>query len=100
MIFIQRFAFDDGLGWRPIVVDTRVRVAAREFRAVAVLPHIEIQPVVVMKPSRRTVATRWMKGAQMRAAVARAQPTSHRSHNLFLFLRIDAPIPTQNPDQI
>jgi hypothetical protein len=62
VVLINRLAINHRLGWRAIVIDTSLIVAPGEFRLVAVLSEIQVQPGFVMKPLRRTAAACGVEG--------------------------------------
>ena len=53
MVLVDRLAVEHRLDRRPVVVRARLVVAAGELGDVAVLAHVEVEPVVVVEPCRR-----------------------------------------------
>ena len=50
MVLVNRFAIEHRLDRRAVVIVARAVVAAGELGDVAVLAHVEVEPVVIVKP--------------------------------------------------
>ncbi len=73
-------------------------IAAGEFRLMAILSQVEIEPIIAVKPGGRAVAARRMKSHQMTAAIAFAQAVGHHADNFLLLVAINRAIAAQNPN--
>ena len=61
VIFVDRLAVNDRFGRRAVVVLASLGVPFGELGDVTVLPHVEVEPVVVVKPFGRAMAAGRMK---------------------------------------
>src|ERR1700752_3469288 len=95
---VARLGIYHWLHRRAVVVGPRHVVPAGELGHVAVLPHVEVQPVVVVEPGGRAVAAGWRKRAQVRAGIARAQSTRHGAHDVDVRGRLDGTVTAEYPD--
>ena len=100
MVFVDRLAVHDRFNRRAVVVHPGLVVAAGELGDVAVLPHIEIEPLIVVKYGRGALASGRMDRNQMRTVVARAQASRHGAKNLLVQLGFDRPVAAENPDDV
>ena len=74
VVLVDRLAVEHRLDRRAVVVGARLIVAAGELGAVAVLPHVEVEPVARRGTrSAEPLPAGRVEGDQVRAAVARAQ---------------------------
>ena len=100
MVLVDRFAvehrFDRGAG----VVDARLVVAAGVLGDVAVLPHIEVEPLGVVEPGRRAVAAGRMQRHQVRSAVPGAQAPRHGLDDRALAVGLDRTVAADDPDDV
>src|ERR1035438_1538989 len=62
VVLINRLAVNHRLGWRAIVIHTSLIISPGEFRLVAVLTEIQVQPGFVMEPLRRTAGAGGVEG--------------------------------------
>ena len=92
MILVERFAIQDRFHRRSVIVYARLFVASGKFGDMAVLSHVEVQPIVGVKPGRGTIAAGRMECDQVASAVSGPKPSSHRANHGFLFLVIDVAI--------
>src|SRR5205085_6979018 len=58
VVFVDRLAINDRLDRMPIEILSCIVVATCELCDVPILPHVEVEPVGIVKPLRRTGATR------------------------------------------
>jgi hypothetical protein len=72
VILVDRLAVNYRFGGRAVVVLASLGVTFGELRDVTVLPHVEVEPVVVVKPFGGPMAAGRMKRHQMGAAVTLA----------------------------
>ena len=73
MVLVNRLAVQDRLNRCSTIIVAGLVVTAGEFRRVPILAHIEVQPLVVVKPLRRTQTPGGVKGHQVEPAVAEFQ---------------------------
>ncbi len=99
MVLVERLAVEYRFGRLAIVVRARLRVASRVLRDVAVLPHVDVEPALVVKPLRRAGATRRVEGDQVAATVARAEAAGQRAEDGFLRIVVNTPIAAEDSDQ-
>ena len=100
MVLVDRLAVEHGLGRRAVVVDPGLVVTAGELNRVSVLPHVEVEPLVVMEPRRRAVAARGMERHQVRAAVAGAEAARHGPDDLEVRGGHDRAVAAEDPDDV
>jgi len=98
VIFVDRFAVEDGLHGSALVVLAGLVVPAGELGDMAVLAHVEVEPWLVMEPGRGPSAARRMVGDEMRAAIAGAQAFRHRPRDFPVRVAFDWTIAADDPD--
>ena len=98
VVLVDRLAVDHRLRRLAVVVGARRVVAARELGHVAVLPHVEVEPVLVVERHGRAVAARRVERREVGPAVALTQPARHRPQDLLVGLRLHRPVAAEDPD--
>jgi hypothetical protein len=66
---------------------------------VAILAHVEIEPVLSMKPRRRAVTAGRVESDQMGAFVAFPQAASHGPQGVEMRLFLDRAVAAEDPDE-
>ncbi len=99
VIFVDGFTIEDGFGWGSVVVVEGFGVAV-EFRDVAVLAHVEVEPGLVVEGVGRAVATGGMESDQVLALVAEAEAFGHGGDDGLVVGVLDGAIAAGDPDDI
>src|SRR5689334_15230014 len=99
VILVDWLGIEHGFDRCAVVVLARLVVAPGKVDLVTILPHIEIEPRLVVKPRTRPRPAGWMQADEMRAAVAFPQPARHRPHDFLLLLVLEPAVASENPDQ-
>ena len=100
VVLVDWLAIQYGLDRCPVVVDPRIVVTVFKVHVVAVLPHVEIQPRLVVEILSRALAAARMERHQVPAAVALAYPASHGAHQVLVLLVPNGTVAAQNPDHV
>ena len=89
---VDRLTVDDRPGGRAARVWAGRVVMAGEFGGVAVLPHVEVEPVGVVEPAGPALAAGRVEGDQVATAIALAKPVGHGPEDGLLGVVLDVPV--------
>ena len=99
MTLVQGLRVQAGLGGRPVVVLPGPRVPPGVLGVVAVLPHVEVEPFLVVEITRRPRPAVGVERDQVRPPVALAEAPRHRPDDFLLLLVVETSVAPQDPDE-
>src|SRR5688572_16548626 len=97
MVLVNGLAVHDRLYRCSVVVHFCLRVAA-ELRDVAVLTHVEMQPLLFVEPLEGSVSAGRVKGHEMSSAISHAQSFGHGADDFFVLIAFDGAIAAKDPN--